>query len=276
MKLSSSSSIFFATLALSSSTSTLAAPARDVAESGLSVSPSSYDIFDSSVHPAAHCSAHRPQPQPTPVEGTSGAIAARSTRKFHLLLIKTMLLHLLADALDSVGQIVSTIPGLGPILKHILDALFNKISATVGGQNLAETDSVSAHGISSEDMAALEAAIHEITQALGDNTTVISKVPASSPVKNVPSSLISGLPKVVQSDFDPAGGPAVLSAAPGSASPRSSAQASSTPPSLSVNVVPSSSSTSPSASASATPPSPVIPVNPPNSPSLPVQPPVKR
>jgi len=79
MKLSTSSSIFFASLALSSSSSTLAAPARDATESGLSVSPSTHDLFDSA-HPAPHCSAHRTQPKPTPV--SAGPIAARSIRKF--------------------------------------------------------------------------------------------------------------------------------------------------------------------------------------------------
>lgn len=80
MKLSTSSSVFLATLALSSSTSTLAAPARDAQGSGLTTSSSFRDMLAPTVQEASHCSAHRPQP----TAARPGSLVARSDGIFTL------------------------------------------------------------------------------------------------------------------------------------------------------------------------------------------------
>jgi len=80
MKLSASSSIIFATLALSSSTASLAAPARDVQESDMSISPSVSDVYDSGAHIPSHCSAHRPRAS----EAKSEAFDVRSNRMLQI------------------------------------------------------------------------------------------------------------------------------------------------------------------------------------------------
>lgn len=254
MKLSSSS-IFLATLALSSSTSALAAPAP--IEPGLSVSSSSQDIFNSSVHPAGHCS-HKAPPQPTPVEDKSQALAARSNRKSHTFTRYQPIKRPLVPLADILGQVATHLMSsqtmVTPELASLLSTLFTILSTSL----------LSAEGNTAEAMTALQSVAQKVIEALN------SKAP--SPVQSV----VNGLSvPVTQNDFDPAGGLAAAAPPLSGASSMSSAQPSA-PPAPAALDAPSPSFPSPSPSPPLSPAIPIpIPVNH-NSTSLPVHPPVQN
>jgi len=81
MKLPTSSSVLLATLAISSSSSSLAAPAGDMHDSGLSQSPNKYTHHDSNMHPA-----HEHNSRPMHMKRRSESIVARINGELSLFL----------------------------------------------------------------------------------------------------------------------------------------------------------------------------------------------
>ncbi|CAA7268076.1 unnamed protein product [Cyclocybe aegerita] len=150
----STSSVILAALAISSSSSTLAAPAGDFEDAGCSPSQSTHSLH--------HCHPSSATPTPSSMNGRSDILVERVHPSLDLRDVSLIP--------GNIVQIVNGIPILGPVLGSILKQL------SVGGQ--LGTQAVD--GVSEDDMASLKAATAEVMRALNNNSSNVA-----APVQNV-------------------------------------------------------------------------------------------
>ncbi|KAH9486423.1 hypothetical protein JR316_0000487 [Psilocybe cubensis] len=238
MKIPSSSSILLAGLAISSSSSCLAAPTGDGNHDVDISSSSSTSYASSSVAPAAY-------PTGVNAEERSDTIRQRAPQ-FNKLAARD-------DAATVMGML-DGLPIVGPLLKTVM----SNLSQTSKALDVESNDSGQ---LDAQSMQALRNAVDEVTRIIQSATG--QGGPGNATLPNAPVS--------AQSDGDGSGiGAAANQSASGSGAAPTPTQATAADdgPDTTANV-----STS-STSASATPSSPPMPGNPPNTPTpdLPVNP----
>ncbi|KAF8956090.1 hypothetical protein BDZ97DRAFT_1764119 [Flammula alnicola] len=246
MKIPTSSSILLATLAISSSSSCLAAPAGDAPQdTGLTTSSSTSHM--SSMPIASAAPGFRS-------DDTTWQKVRGDCRKVNLFIESGGPRRFACFLCDPIGR--GSPPPVGPTLSKVLGALLR--GGSVGTQSVDSDSTASAQGVDPQDMKALQAAVAEAMRSIAGSVPGV----AGSAVGNVSPSA----PALAQRDDTNAG-----SGSSTSASSTQTAQAADGAPA-------NSTSTTASSSASAAPPSPPMPGNPPNTPvnasALPVGTPV--
>ncbi|KAF9486408.1 hypothetical protein BDN70DRAFT_926654 [Pholiota conissans] len=270
MKIPTSSSIFLTSLAISSSSSCLAAPAGAQSQATEVSNPTSASQFS-----------YMPSASATPSRFGSGHDDRIAVEGSHIVMERDVAQHL--EARELLGPVVKLVQGL-PMIGSLLGNILLKLDpdGKVGAQS---TDSdVSDSALSQQDFAALQSAIQEVSRVLNaayagnvaqDIPGVPSSIldPASGVVGGTPASQITGSIPIPSGIFGAQSDGGDSNSASGSSSSAypgvtQSAQAAADP-----GISSTASSAYPSASAGG-PSSPSPPANPPNTPALPVSPPV--
>ncbi|KAJ3518008.1 hypothetical protein NLJ89_g138 [Agrocybe chaxingu] len=161
----STSSIILATLAISSSSSSLAAPAGDFEDAGFSPSSSMHSVHHGHPSSATHASS-------SVLEGRSDTFVKRSPSPANSALDPQ---GAVSGLLQDVKRTVGAIPVVGPPLSSILDKVLLAGQAT--------------ENISQQEVAAFTSAADEVKRILNQINQTMSNTPASqfAPAQNAAS-----------------------------------------------------------------------------------------
>ncbi|KAF9532118.1 hypothetical protein CPB83DRAFT_833249 [Crepidotus variabilis] len=199
MKLSTSSSLIFATLAISSSTTSMAAPTRDIPDSGLSPSKSRHNPHDSSFHSSPYRAGPRHGRSRSEVRSTASRMATRGNSDGSG-----------SEVPASNGPSKNASNGAIPVasatgvLDQVVNPLVDIIKAMIGGASskaqslnafsVDAFDTASPQALSADDVAAMQAGVAEIQRvfAASQNQTTPA---APTPPGAAPSAIQSGVNK---------------------------------------------------------------------------------